>query len=368
MPNPTHGTPLNPRPPAGVQNPIVSVQTSLPQTIPPSSLPFVLQEEDAAGEFRFIIDTTWYLFLYNLTRQVLPLGGNAPVITKTILQQVPPPPVLFQETDYDENAQIIVGPAGPRGIQGPVGYSIALDGADGDDLFPLPGPAGAAGAAGTPGPQGIPGIGLDGADADDLLHIPGQTGSPGPTGPQGMIGIGLDGADGDEGMPIPGTAAPVLGFSGGLTANTTINDTITFTTGGITLANQVAVAGSVWRVRARGQFVAVTSITARNAQVACFWGATQLVAVTAAVLVSTTQTTRWQLEFILTASSTTAIWTTGSMISEIASATALAINDATPASTTVTAGLQTLDLRFSMSVAVATDQWVVHQVTMERLK
>lgn len=361
MANPTHGTPLVPRVPAGVQNPVVSVQTSLPQTIPPSSLPFTLQ--DANGQA--IIDTTWYLFLYNLTRQTLPLGGNPPAITPTVLAQVRPPPVFFQEADYDENAQIIAGPVGAPGIQGPVGYSIALDGADGDDLFPLPG---AAGAAGSPGPQGIPGIGLDGADADDLLHIPGQNGSNGAAGPQGIPGIGLDGADGDEGMPIPGAPAPILGFAGSLTANTTINDTVTFTTGGITLANQIALAGSCWRIRAMGTFVAVTSITARNAQIAVFWGITQLPLIVAAVLVSAAQTTNWELEFILTGTSATAIWTAGFFNSEVTSTTLRTQSQATPASTVVTAGAQTIDLRFSMSVAVATDQWVVQAVTMERLK
>jgi hypothetical protein len=101
------------------------------------------------------------------------------------------------------------GGPGPQGIPG-----IGLDGADPDEFFIVPGPAGAAGAAGAPGsvgPQGMIGIGLDGADADDLLHLPGPAGAAGaqgPIGPQGMIGIGLDGADGDEGMPIPGPLGP----------------------------------------------------------------------------------------------------------------------------------------------------------------
>lgn len=101
------------------------------------------------------------------------------------------------------------GGPGPQGIPG-----IGLDGADADEFFIVPGPAGAAGAAGAPGsvgPQGMIGIGLDGADADDLLHLPGPAGAAGaqgPIGPQGMIGIGLDGTDGDEGMPIPGPLGP----------------------------------------------------------------------------------------------------------------------------------------------------------------
>jgi hypothetical protein len=34
----------------------------------------------------------------------------------------------------------------------------------------------------------------------------------------------------------------------------------------------------------------------------------------------------------------------------------------------VTAGGQAIDLRASMSVSVATDQWLIHAVRMERLK
>lgn len=190
-----HATPGPARHPAGVQNPVVSTQTSLPQTIPPSSLPFVLQ--DPSGNQ--IIDTTWYLFLYNLARQSLTIGGNPPAITPSILAQVPLPPVIFQESDEQEALTI----PGARGVIGPIGltgYSVALDGLDGDDGMTIPGPPGAAGAAGAPGvgTQGPPGFGLDGADADDLLHIPGQTGSTGATGAQGIPGIGIDGADPDE--------------------------------------------------------------------------------------------------------------------------------------------------------------------------
>ena len=89
---------------------------------------------------------------------------------------------------------------------------------------------------------------------------------------------------------------------------------------------------------------------------------------TPSVLINTAQTTQWQCEFTLTASSTTAIWTAGTLISRIASATALAIDNATAASTAVTAGAQTLDLRFRVSTAVAAESWVIQSVTMERLE
>jgi hypothetical protein len=164
-----------------------------------------------------------------------------------------------------------------------------------------------------------------------------------------------------------GTAG-VFATNAGLTANTTVTNQATFTTAGLTLASQTAAAGSVWRITAYGQFTAASSGTARTAQIACFWGSTQLTAITPSVLVSTAQTTQWQVEFELSATSATAIWTTGTLISRVASATALAMDNATPASTTVTAGAQTLDLRVRVSTAVAAESWIIQQVTMERIE
>ena len=212
------------------------------------------------------------------------------------------------------------------------------------------------------------GMGLDGLDGEDGMM--GSPGVQGPTGPPGMM-IFLDPPEADEPIIYPGPqgiTAPPLGFAGGFTVSTTINDTNTPTTGGATLTSQVAAATAVWRVRAMGQFVAASSLTARNGQVAPFWGSTQLPQIAIAVLASTAQTTSWQCEFIITGSSTTAVWTTGYFTGELASATLLQTVLATPASTTVSAGAQTLDLRFSMSTAVATDQWIVQNVTLERLK
>jgi hypothetical protein len=159
-----------------------------------------------------------------------------------------------------------------------------------------------------------------------------------------------------------------LARNAGKTANVSITNQATFTTGGITLPSQTAAVGSTWRIRAFGQFTSVSNATARTAQVACFWGTTQLTAITPSVLISNAQTTQWQCEFTLTASSTTAMWTAGTMIGRTASATALAIDNATAASTAVTAGAQTLDLRFRVSTAVAAESWVIQSVTMERLE
>jgi Collagen triple helix repeat (20 copies) len=477
------------RRPAGVQNTTVSATSSLPQTIPPPSLPFATQNSD--GEW--IINETWYLYLYNINRQVLTTGGVPPVITtvisQTIIDLVPDSPVFFSD-DSAEDPMIIPGPPGAAGLagatgaqgamgvpvyleaegpdgdpgppgppgppgqtgvtgpQGPAGVAVYLEaeagedgaigspgppgpqgtpGAQGPTGVPVyleaegvdgepgpPGPAGAAGAAGItgsqgpsgpavyleadgvdgdpgpPGPSGPPGaagstgaqgpmgvaVYLEAEPAEDGMHgPPGNPGPPGATGAQGPAGpaIYLEADPPDDTVQIPGppgSIAPLglLAVAGALTANTTISDTVTYTTGGITLSGQTAAAGAVWRVHAHGTFVAVLSATARNAQVAAFWGSTQLPAIAVSVLLSTAQTTNWHVDFIVVASSTTAVWTSGFFVGEIASATAIAQTNATPASTTVTAGGQVIDLRFSMSVAVATDQWVVQSVTIERLK
>mgnify|MGYP006267141247 CR=1 FL=1 len=158
--------------------------------------------------------------------------------------------------------------------------------------------------------------------------------------------------------------------SGGKTSVTTITNQATPTTGGVTLASQTAAAGATWRIRAYGTFTNANSATARTARITPYWNTTALPALAPSVLVSVAAaTTQWQCEFTLTASSTTAIWTTGQIIHRISSNTAGQLfNDTlTAASTTVTAGAQTIDLRFSVSTAVAAESWNVQSVIIERL-
>lgn len=159
----------------------------------------------------------------------------------------------------------------------------------------------------------------------------------------------------------------VLGRTGARSADTSIAATVTYTTGGRTLANQTAAAGTTWRVRAFGDFVAVNSATARNAQIAAFWGATQLTAISSAVVISVAQTTGWMLEFIINGTSATNLWVAGALTNRLASASISSVTTPASANVTVASGAQTLDLRFSMSVAVAGDSWTVKGVTMERI-
>lgn len=167
---------------------------------------------------------------------------------------------------------------------------------------------------------------------------------------------------------VSGTTNGLLAFNGGQTSNVTINSTIVDTSGGLTLINQTSTTGNVWRIKANGSFVDSNNVAIRNAQVSCYWGNTQLVVISIPVLTLTAQTTNWELEFLLTSSSTSAIWTAGYVINQIGSATVTTQTQAVAASTLVAIGAVTLDLRFSMSVVVATDQWIINAVTLERLK
>lgn len=164
------------------------------------------------------------------------------------------------------------------------------------------------------------------------------------------------------------------GSASNLTSTTAIPNQQTFTTGGQTLANQTAAASATWRIRAFGTYTAANSATGRNAQVSAYWGATQLPILSVPVLASVAQTTQWELEFVLSGSSTTAVWTAGKLLNKLNTPAIVAGTSAymeqdriTPASTSVTAGAQTIDLRFATSASVPGDAWTIESVTIERL-
>jgi hypothetical protein len=163
-----------------------------------------------------------------------------------------------------------------------------------------------------------------------------------------------------------GTAG-VLAKTGGKTAVTAIAATTTLTTGGTTLASQTMATGATWRVVAYGTFAAANSATARTFTMACFWGATQLTAITTGnVLSATAQTTPWKVEFEITGSSATAAWVTGFLSAQVTSATIPLNYAATAASTTGLTTTSTLDIRFANGTA-AIDAVNVQQVTIERI-
>jgi hypothetical protein len=195
----------------------------LPQTIPPQTEPFGEVEIDSqTGKptGRITVGVNWYLFLYNISKQVLTAPGAAPVpiapantitltdIDVTTADEIP-------DRRQIENLNVMVhglldamadpGPVGPAGAMGAVG----MDGDTGEDG--MLGPPGLPGSQGIVGPAGIGIPGMDGDSGEDAMGFPGQpgpAGSTGATGPAGTIGFGLDGEDGSDGSAIPGIPGP----------------------------------------------------------------------------------------------------------------------------------------------------------------
>jgi hypothetical protein len=123
-------------------------------------------------------------------------------------------------------------------------------------------------------------------DSNGNTKMVATQGPTGPTGPTGATG-------------------PLLAFASPLTVTTTINNTITYTTGGVTLASQTLASGSVWRIKAQGTFTAANSTTTRSAQAGPFWGSSQLATFSPAVKTSTAATTNWYAEILIVGMSTT---------------------------------------------------------------
>jgi hypothetical protein len=289
---------------------------------------------------RVIVDPIWYRFFHSPSFGALTIGPNTPITPA--------------------NATTLLPGVSSKGM--------GIDGLDGED-----GMMGVPGIPGIPGPQG-PATYLEAPEADEPIIHPGPqgiAGLQGATGPQGPIGFGMDGADGEEGFAIPGGPGPAgtaLAFAGGLTTVTTINATTVATSGGVTLANQTAAAGGVWRLRAHGTFTAVSNATARDATITPYWGsAAPGGSIQFLILASTAQTTNWELEILFAASGTTTVEVTGYCNGSINSATAYSLVLQSAVSLTVSSGPQTLDLRFNMTTAVTGEKWIVFNVTMERL-
>jgi hypothetical protein len=136
----------------------------------------------------------------------------------------------------------------------------------------------------------------------------------------------------------------------------------------INLSGLTLATGQVYRVRAYGTLAAIISASTRQVRFTPVWGAIALTSLTSSnVLTSTTQTTNWQLEFTLTASSATAIWTAGQLISRVSSATAVTIDAVTPASTTGLTSAANLTVGVISSGTATADVLNVHSVIFERL-
>jgi hypothetical protein len=160
---------------------------------------------------------------------------------------------------------------------------------------------------------------------------------------------------------------------GGLTADTTVNNTITYTTGGVTYAAPDLASGQIYRITSFGTFTVANSATSRNMQVAAYWGSTQLTTLAVTLHTNAAQTFGFRVESILQGTSTTAIWSstiinTATQPSGNADPGARFANASSGTTTGLTTSGQSIDLRFSMSTSVSGDSWAVKNVLIERLQ
>ena len=278
-----------------------------------------------------------------------PIGPTGPFITG------PTGPTGPTGSTGNAGAAGATGPTGPTGSSGNVG-GVGATGPTG-----WTGPTGAGGAASTvTGPTGWTGPTGAGGAASTVTGPTGWTGPSvtGPTGPTGSTG------------PTGALLAVAVGLQTG-SVGTTINYTQTPTTAGVTLTNQTLAQGSAWRIKAKGNFAATSSGTARNAAMCLYWGTTQLSStiLDITVLTGTSQSTYWEYEGIIIGQSganTAMVWS--QCLNSIDSSTkVLAFSENGGAEGSFPTGAQTLDLRFWMTTAVTGDQWNVFVVTMERL-
>ena len=166
------------------------------------------------------------------------------------------------------------------------------------------------------------------------------------------------------------SSAGGLGFAGGLTSVTTINDTTTLTTGGITLSSKFLSRLNVAHPRLR--HVRASELSDFEVGSDCGrLGGTQLTAFSATnVTPSQAATNVFELEIDVVGTGTSAAWVTGKLIIDLTSTnTSQRLYGITPTSNTgLPTGAQTIDLQFAMSAAVSGDSWNVQSVTIERLK
>lgn len=311
-----------------------------------------------------MINTEWYLYLQNITNQVMSSQNgsvsanaanlfsifDAEIATASASPSLSTTQNSVVQSDQDISDLDWITTANPSTSKQTITQNITqlsqlLDDKDIAELdwMPLPVPSIPQSKAISSPPTYSQ---CDEVDAAELDWMP--TCSPSPIAPTGLLAV-----------------------AGGLTSVVVINNTTTPTTSGITLPAQTALAGSMWRVTAFGAFTAVSSATARNAVITPMWGSTALPTISVPLVASVAQTTAFECEFTLLGISTTSIRTVGYCLnkfnSDIAGANLLTNSTASAANTAVTAGSQTIDLQFSMSTSVATDNWRLHNVIIERL-
>ena len=195
----------------------------------------------------------------------------------------------------------------------------------------------------------------------------GFQGPQGPQGPQGFQGFqglqGLEGIQGPQGNQGPqgfqGFDSPLSFAVNVNTSQVDINATVTPTTGGLTLTNQISSAGSVWHIYCGGRFVIVNNASNRDAIMTINWGSTTIGTQTMNIPVSTSSTIIWWFEGYITSVDSTNVAISGFNINQLTSNSGgtWTVHVLPLTVTTVTSGNQTIDVLYSMSNAGIADQW-----------
>jgi hypothetical protein len=170
---------------------------------------------------------------------------------------------------------------------------------------------------------------------------------------------------------ISWTALPLFGSSVALaTQVTTITNSITWVSGGVTLAGQTLAALRRWRIRAFGSFSVYPSGGARQFVAQAFWqsgggGLGQM-----AVNLAAGDTGTFEIEVDIAATSSTAAYVANRMLINWEGSSANPPHVVTSGANVLSlpSGPQSVDLMFSMNdVVIWSDAWVVNGVTIERL-
>lgn len=131
-------------------------------------------------------------------------------------------------------------------------------------------------------------------------------------------------------------------------------------------------SGSVWRVRAWGTVTSASSATARNLDLALFWGGTKINVVVAFVVKTSTVATAlpWEAEWMVSGGgvSSASVLATGQSPITNGTITGATMVDAFVSGVGITSGSQTLDLQVAFSVLVSGDSSLAQGITMERLQ
>ena len=203
-----------------------------------------------------------------------------------------------------------------------------------------------------------------GSVGSSTIQIPVTTNLIGPTGYTGPSVTGATGAASN----VTGPTGMVLGFAGGIPA-LSISSPTSPTGAGVTLTNQTAATGSMWRLRAWGSYTGATSGVVHFGQVVPYWGATPLLPAGALVKANQAQQSNWDFECLLSSTGPSGVVASPILTSGLgvsgASGSVQSITG--PSYSAVTQGANTLDLRFGMTGAAAADSWMVNAVTIERL-